>query len=253
MTEAQEKFIEYIKKYVGQPYVWGGSGTTVTEKNYKSVIESKETSGKYNDGTTYKQAARAFCEKLFKKGQTTLTIHDCSGYISKALIAAGLRTKRTDCDGLWAKCVQTTKPEDFTLLFNVSDKNREDETHIGVYYKGKQYHSKGRKYGVVCETYKKSNWDKMGVYKGLSEANKEAPAGTRVFTRNLKFGCKGEDVKELKKLLLANGYGGLTLTNGNYYGNTKKVVRKFQIDKKLKPDGIAGKNTVTALGGVWMG
>lgn len=245
MTDAQEKFLKYIKKHVGQPYVWGGSGTTVTKDNYKSVIESKETNGSYSDGTTYKQAARAFCEKLFSKGQTKLTIHDCSGYISKALIAAGLRSSRADCDGLWAKCTKTNTPKNFTLLFRATG---EDETHVGVYYGGKQYHSKGRKYGVVCETYKKSYWDKMGVYKGLSTASQPDKAAKGEFTRILKSGCTGEDVKELKAALLAKGYGGLTLTNGNFFSSTKRVVKQFQKDNGLTVDGIVGKNTYKALG-----
>ena len=44
----------------------------------------------------------------------------------------------------------------------------------------------------------------------------------------------------------------MNITNGNFYANTTKVVKKFQKDNKLTVDGIAGKNTITALGGEWV-
>ena len=63
---------------------------------------------------------------------------------------------------------------------------------------------------------------------------------------------KGEDVKELQKLLMKKGY---TLAkygaDGSFGTETDRAVRRVQVDKKLKVDGIAGKNTITALGGQW--
>ena len=215
-----------------------------------------ETSGGYED-ITYKEAAIKFCNGLFAKGQTKLTIFDCSGYISKALMAAGLANKRLDCDGIWTRCTRTYAPADFTLLFRVSSTNSEDETHIGVYYRGYQYHAKGRKYGVVKEKYKPSYWNKMGVYPGLSEkvsgAASTAQASGYVFRKLLKKPMYGsQDVRELKKLLIAKGYKtGISATNGNYLSSTEKIVRQFQEDHGLQVDGRAGKYTITALGGVW--
>lgn len=255
MTEEQQRFLDYIKKYVGQPYVWGGSGQTVTKSNYISTINKMETSGGYGI-ISYKKAATDFCEKLFAKGMTELKIFDCSGYISKALISAGLLSRRRDCDGLWSKCKRTTELRDFNLLFRVNSSNKEDETHIGVYYNGKQYHAKGRKYGVVCEPYKKSYWHKMGVYPGLGTEKAlsvHANESNYIFTKLLKSPMtNSQDVRELKKLLIAKGYTqGITASNGNFYASTKKVVKQFQKDHGLEVDGIAGKNTITALGGVW--
>ena len=253
MTEQEKKFIDYIKKYVGQPYVWGGDGDVLTKTNYISKINRMETNGSYGD-LSYKDAAINFCNKLFAKGQTQLTVFDCSGYISKALMAAALTNKRRDCDGIWARCTQTTRVCDFALLFRVNTNNSEDETHVGVYYNGKQYHAKGRKYGVVCEAYRASYWDKIGMYPGLgavSSSGSSAPSGY-VFKRLLKAPMHNQrDVKELKKLLVANGYTGVNPNNGNFYATTQAVVRKFQEDRGLVVDGIAGKNTITALGGEW--
>ena len=245
MSTVQEKFIEYILKYVGQPYVWGGTGETLTPSTYEAYIDRKETS------TSYKATAKSFCRKLFIAGHKSVTAHDCSGYISKALMAAGLRTKRTDCDGLWSKCTRTYSPADFTLLFRWSSTNKEDETHVGVYYKGYQYHAKGRSYGVVKEKYRASYWHKMGTYPGLSAAGNAAFAFTKVLKNPM---YSRQDVRELKKLLIAKGYtNGITATNGNFLSSTEKVVRQFQADNGLQVDGKAGRNTITALGGTWKG
>lgn len=61
-------------------------------------------------------------------------------------------------------------------------------------------------------------------------------------TRNLKKGCKGNDVKELQKALKIKADG--------VFGNqTKDSVKKLQKLYKLFPyDGIVGKNTAHALG-----
>lgn len=78
-----------------------------------------------------------------------------------------------------------------------------------------------------------------------------------VFKRVLQYGSRGDDVIELKKLLINAGYSkGITLnakSSENFYGSTRKAVKAFQRDNGLTIDGKAGKNTITALGGVWNG
>lgn len=73
-----------------------------------------------------------------------------------------------------------------------------------------------------------------------------------VFTmemRTLKKSCKGEDVKALQTLL--NGYGySCGKADGIFGSNTEKAVKAFQKAEKLTADGIAGKNTMSALLGV---
>lgn len=56
----------------------------------------------------------------------------------------------------------------------------------------------------------------------------------------LKIGSKGDNVKELQRLLKINADG--------YFGpNTEKAVKKFQSTNNLVPDGIAGKRTFALL------
>ena len=66
---------------------------------------------------------------------------------------------------------------------------------------------------------------------------------------------RGQDVVELKKLLIDKGYHeGITIdTNSskNFGRATKKLVKQFQADNGLTVDGVAGSQTITALGGYY--
>ena len=245
MTEVQKRFLTYLEENVGQPYVWGGTGEELTPGTYEAFIDKKEKEKLHNAN------AKDFCRRLFQGGAAFVRVFDCSGYVSKALMAAGLRRNRRDCDGLWVQCSETACPEDFTLLFRVSDSDPTDKTHVGVYCNGYQYHAKGRAYGVVKEPYKASYWHRLGIYPRLSEM---PGAGVAVFTRILKRPIRNSpEVRALKTLLIGKGYSGVTAGNGNYLRSTEQVVRQFQQDAGLTVDGKAGKETITALGGVWRG
>ena len=79
--------------------------------------------------------------------------------------------------------------------------------------------------------------------------------GSFIFTRPLKYGCKGEDVVELKKLLIAHGYSdGITVdtpSSVSFGGKTRENVKAYQSANGLTVDGIAGRNTITSLGGIY--
>ena len=76
--------------------------------------------------------------------------------------------------------------------------------------------------------------------------------GKYIFNRVLKYGRIGEDVCELKKLLAANGFGGLNVNNRNYFNSTRNKVKAYQKANGLTVDGKAGPQTITALGGFYM-
>jgi peptidoglycan hydrolase-like protein with peptidoglycan-binding domain len=74
------------------------------------------------------------------------------------------------------------------------------------------------------------------------------------------LGAKGSLVKKVQNFLASNGYTGETFTNdiqacatdenscdGNYGTKTKKMVKKFQEDAEIKPDGIFGGQTYAAM------
>ena len=172
MNETLKKALAFCEKEVtnGSIYVWAASGqkgTSVTE----AWIRSKEARNK--GGANADRAVRmwkkrmAALNKLFK-------VYDCSGYVSAALVAGGVLKGRRDCDGLWSLCTELSKPINGALLFRASSSNSEDETHVGIYFNGYQYHAKGRDDGVVKEPYKASYWAKIGWFKAIPKDAEEA-------------------------------------------------------------------------------
>ena len=66
--------------------------------------------------------------------------------------------------------------------------------------------------------------------------------------RNLKKGCKGEDVRALQILLIGRGYScGSAGADSSFGPATDSAVRKYQKAMGLEVDGIAGKNTMSSL------
>lgn len=116
--------------------------------------------------------------------------------------------------------------------------------------------SRGLKYGVVVTKLFGRGWD----YRGLmtkkftyGDAPAQPDPSVFIFYRALKKGMRGQDVVELKKLLIAKGYhDGITIdtkTSPNFGNATRKLVKQFQADNGLTIDGVAGSQTITALGG----
>jgi len=250
-----EDFIAYLEEQVANHsiYIWGGQGQgwpTLTE----DWIRSKEK------GTHQKNALA-----LYRKG-----------------VAAGYRDKMRafDCSGLgmyWLKQVTGLAPSDLTsqgmkgkcTLIEKSALKKGDwvfRTYKTGSKKGRAYHlgyvvdddlqvieARGRAYGVQkrpLHASGKGYWNTFGRPSFFAEElwqGEEKP----LFTRLLKKGRKGEDVAALQRLL--NQKGSLLEVDGIFGSKTYQATRTFQKEQGLKIDGIAGVNTVTALGGRWKG
>lgn len=146
-------------------YVWATSGelgTSVTEK----YIRTKEA--RCNGGANANRAVNAWNAQL-DAGNTLFRIFDCSGFVSWVLVKTGVFSGRRDCDGLWSLSNKLDKPENGALLFRVNSSNSEDETHVGLYFNGYQYHAKGRDVGVVKEKYSAKYWAKCARFKALEK------------------------------------------------------------------------------------
>ena len=203
-------------------YVWGGSGQLCCEVS-EEWIRAKEK-GRQPDAAVkeweevesgpYRDVARCF---------------DCSGFVSWCLNKAGAFKGRTDCDGLFARCEEIYTPTDGMLLFRVNPKNPSDETHVGIYFNGKQYEARGRKDGVVCLDFKPSYWQKYAWFKSLKPDQKpEPPTDEKVEVVGKSVNVRVGDNKKTKILFTAHKgdtfpYLG-PAPSGWYTINTKKGV-----------------------------
>lgn len=177
-------------------YVWGGSGQLCCEVS-EAWIRSKEK-GRQPD-----KAVEAWKEVEAGPYRDVARCFDCSGYVSWCLTKAGAYKGRTDCDGLFARSTEIYTPEDGCLLFRVNPKDPNDETHVGIYFDGKQYHAKGRAYGVVCEPYKESYWQKIAWFKAL-KPEPVPPSEQQVEVLGKSVWVRDSDSTKGKKLFVAH-------------------------------------------------
>lgn len=83
------------------------------------------------------------------------------------------------------------------------------------------------------------------------DAAKKVERKVELNMRILKAGCKGEDVRALQILLMGRGYScGDAGADGDFGNDTANAVRRYQKDKGLVKDGIAGADTIGCLWGV---
>lgn len=195
-----EEFLKALQTEVDNHsiYVWGGSGQLCCEVS-EAWIRSHE------QGRQPEAAVKAWKEVENGPYRDVARCFDCSGYVSFCLMNLGVLNHRTNCDGLFARCQEVYCPTDGTLLFRVSPTNKNDETHVGVYFNGKQYHSKGRAYGVVCEDYNEKFWQKLGWFRALKPDDPPSPpAEEKVIVVGGSVWVRNSDSTKGKKLFVAH-------------------------------------------------
>lgn len=242
-------FINYLIEQVRNHsiYVWGGQGedgSTITEK----WIRNRENS------TANADRAVSFWKRQCEAGyKNKLRAFDCSGLGAYFFLHRGYIKSDITADGLKKLTVSIKKSAlqvgDFVFKTNAAGK----ATHIGYVVDNRLnvIEARGRDAGVVMSPLSEGGWDSYGRCVFWTELELAQVQGRYQFSRVLKFGSSGDDVCDLKKLLRLNGFDGLTVTNRFYFATTKKIVKQAQKALGLTVDGKVGKQTVTALGGVW--
>lgn len=216
-------------------YVWGGSGQLCCEVS-EAWIRSHE------QGRQPEAAVKAWKEVENGPYRDVARCFDCSGYVSFCLMNIGVLNHRTNCDGLFARCQEVYCPTDGTLLFRVSPTNKNDETHVGVYFNGKQYHSKGRAYGVVCEDYNEKFWQKLGWFRALKPDDPPSPpAEKKVIVVGGSVWVRNSDSTKGKKLFVAHKGDSFPLLG---YGDSGW----YKIETKYPESYITNKERYTKLG-----
>ncbi len=101
--------------------------------------------------------------------------------------------------------------------------------------------------GIADETMQRVLFSSAAI--AASGSSSSSSSSGSASYRLLTWGSKGDDVKKLQKTLLAKGYTQVRVADGIYGEWTYNAVRAFQKDHGLSVDGIAGKNTQSALYG----
>lgn len=259
------EYIEYLLKSVGSLYVWGGQGQYIDKDgrvfNYKGQYLGEAEAWLKKVETSTSNANRVI--KTYKKLKATsdeIRCYDCSGLGTFFLYNLhGLISSDKNANGLKGICQNLTKDKlkkgdwVFRVYTSGSDKGR--AYHVGYVVDDSLnvVEARGRDYGVVKRAFDSSYWNhygRPGVFKDEIEKEPEPKA---IFTRVIKRvtpTMTGEDVKTLQKMLNDYGNYGLAL-DGRCGPATEKAIKSFQKAKGLTVDGKAGKNTITALGGIW--
>lgn len=233
-------------------YLWGTRGQIVTQAlldaRYKSYYKKNGWSRAEFDSVT----------KNWVKEKDHVT--DCNGLLDAFL------GNDTNCNGNYdSYCTQKgliaaiNRP--FVVgeaVFNGTDAKK---THVGWVcgFLGSDplvVENRGTKYGVVITRMSKRPWKYRGLMTRIfsyAEEPEQPPVPVYVFRRDLKYGCKGDDVIKLKYLLMNAGYDrGITVntkSSSKFGSATKRLVKDYQRDNGLTVDGVAGRKTITSLGG----
>jgi hypothetical protein len=178
-------------------YVWGGSGELCKDVT-EAWIRRKES------GRQPEAAVKEWEAVMASPYRDVARCFDCSGYVSFCLTEVGALDRRRDCDGLFARSTEIYTPEDGCLLFRTNPTNPNDETHVGFYFNGKQYHAKGRAYGVIEEPYNERYWQKLAWVKGLKKDEPPEPTEQRVLVKGKSVWVRDADSTKGKKLFVAH-------------------------------------------------
>lgn len=180
-------------------YVWGGSGQLCCEVS-ENWIRQKEK------GRMPEAAIKEWENVMNSQYRDVARCFDCSGYVSWCLNKCGAFSGRTDCDGLFARCTEVYTPTDGCLLFRVNPKDPNDETHVGIYFQGKQYEARGRKDGVVCIDYNPNYWQKLAWLKALKPDEPEPTPipQNKVLVKGKSVWVRDADSTKGKKLFVAH-------------------------------------------------
>lgn len=249
MTNKLAEFIAYLEEEVAHHsiYVWGAQGEMAPVITAQ-WIRDKETSSSNAD------RAIAYWRAQVKAGYgEILAAFDCSGLMVHWLLSEKLIRYDMTAAALYSACSPIAKADlrvgDFVFRRNAEGR----VVHIGAVVDNdiNVIEARGRSAGVVKDALKNGSWNTYGRPTYWTEREVAECQGKPIFTRTLKWGCKGEDVKALKRLLAERGFGGLNCENKHFYNSTKAVVKAYQMANGLTVDGKAGRHTITALGGFW--
>lgn len=240
-----EQIVQYAKQAARENwgYVLGGQGEVYTKEIAKRWGDIKQ-GGK---GPAYflNDCARWYGSKVV----------DCSGLIIEAFRSAMPYYQDQTADTLYTRC---SKKGSISALPDIAGICVWKKGHIGIHTGGGELvEARGVDYGVVRSRVSERDFTHWGMLRdavytlsGTGGIN----TGKYTVKRLLKYTTplmRGDDVRWLQSALNAAGHSS-GAADGIFGSKTRSAVMAFQRAGKLAVDGIAGRNTVAALGGVYL-
>lgn len=243
-----EEITRLAESLIGSPYVYGTWGQTCTpalRKRYASYRpEQKEITYKRCPVLSEKQKS---CDGCKFQGKLAF---DCRGFTHYCLekswisIEGGSVGNQWNNKSNWAEKGDIAAMPDLVCCVFIK-KAGGSWSHTGLHVGG------GRIIHCSVEVKEEQlgtarSWTHYAIPTGLytSEEIKEAHKGG--FTRMLKKGMQGEDVRDLQQMLADAGFS-CGKIDGIFGNNTEAAVKAFQAMNALKADGIAGPQTLQLL------
>jgi len=241
MTKA-EAVISAAESQIGSPYVygtWGQLCTVSLRKRYANYNPSQRA-------ITYKRCpvlngSQSTCAGCKYEGKLAF---DCRGFTHWCLLKAGIDITGGYVGRQWSDKNWDVKGEIAFLPECVCCVFTGDMGHTGLYVGGgRVLHCSGE---VKDDTLSGRDWQRWAIPKGLYTSDELAKLVKGDFTRMLKKGMKGEDVRTMQVYLNALGYNCGT-ADGIFGNKTVEAVKAFQSAEGLTVDGIAGQQTLDIL------
>lgn len=268
-TSKGQAIADYAISKIGCAYIYGGYGEKLCSPSFRKERAQAYPAQKNNiykncPVLAGKQSACTGCKWNGKQA------YDCAQLTRYSCKAAGQELV-SGANSQWNKTAWAQKGEIGTLpdvpgvlLYHANSSGT--MTHTGIYIgDGYAVEARAAAYGVVKTAVKSRSWTHWAALPGVltgeavqtptqQEQTKQEPSGavssassSEVITmQTLRSGSKGTQVKVLQWLLNQNGCDAGTV-DGVFGSKTLAAVKAYQKAKGLSVDGIAGRNTWSAI------
>lgn len=246
--EAARNIHAYALEQAGGPYVYGATAEPCTPgMRRQQMRQYPEYADKITDNCPVLDGQQSTCEGCPHQGRPA---HDCATLTRFAAEAGGLSlpsgaTSQWNKGDWAAKGLIGTLPRGH-VAFVYHRKNGSDSvmSHTGVYLgDGTVVDARGHKDGVLHKPVEDYPWTHWGILRGmpLPEDVAELPPDRKTIRK----GSRGEDVRELQRILRKAGY--VLEIDGIFGEITRQAVLTYQGTHGLERDGIVGPMTWGAL------
>lgn len=247
MKKTAKGLVLYAMAQLGRPYWFGTFGQAASKALYNYL------KGEYPSHYKWEYAGEI------------AKVHDCSGLVEGYLFCDSPEdltpTYNPDLDRSANELLKAcTEKGDISTIPEIPGVIVFYGGHMGVYIgSGEVIEARGHKYGVVKTKLAERPWTDWGKHPDIVYDTVDTAPVVKMVSIDLpvlKKGAKGDSVKAIQNLLIANGYkmmsvsGKLYSADGSFGGATELALKAFQEDNNIEVDGSCGQKTWSKLLGL---